>query len=66
MASRRSANSSSCLVGHMACAELPRPSSPRRLLQVGLPPGTISTGKLVAVLKKLGFDYVYGGPGAGV
>jgi len=26
---------------------------------LGLPPGTISTGKLVAALKKLGFDLVY-------
>lgn len=28
--------------------------------EVGLPPGTPCAGKLVAALRRLGFDYVYG------
>ena len=28
--------------------------------EVGMEPGSIATGQLVAALKELGFDYVYG------
>lgn len=30
--------------------------------EVGLPPGTAVTGKLVTALRRLGFDYVFGEP----
>lgn len=28
--------------------------------EFGLPPGTITTGKMVTALKQMGFDYVFG------